>query len=110
MKASDNCILIGGYSQPPRDTGVSYTYNTLACQLLINKKSHCITDCHFNLPSPLTNEYLKDILFGWNLDEDMEPLFIKIRKHLHLSIVNSVCQALRNAQERYREIDFSSFD
>ena len=104
MNIHDQCILVGGYAQPPRDTAVMFAFHTLYCQLLINKSSHCVVDCYLNLPSPLARDFLAEIIRGHCMDDDLEPLFDKIRSHAYVLITNSVIHALRNALERYREI------
>lgn len=105
MSVHEQCILIGGYAQPPRELAVTHAFNILSCQLLINKKSHCIVQCHFNLPSQLSSDFIEDLVMGHCMDDDFEPLAQRIRQHLHLVITSSVIHALRNAHERYREID-----
>ena len=102
---SESCILIGGYAQPPKETAANFAYNILSCQILINKKSHCIVQCHFNTISPLTSDYINDLLFGYCFDEPLEPILEKIQSHIHLAITSSIVHALRNAQERFRQID-----
>lgn len=102
---SDTCILLAGYSQPPEKTAASSVYNILSCQLLINKKSRCIVDSHFNTISPLTSRYLSDLVFGYCMDDPLEPLLEKLQTHLHLLITSSVVHCLRNAQERYRQLE-----
>lgn len=104
MGVHDQCILVSGYAQPPRDTAVMFAFHTLYCQLLINKSSHCVVDCYLNLPSPLARDFLAEIIRGHCMDDDLEPLLDKIRAHAFLVITNSVIHALRNALERYREI------
>ena len=102
---SKSCILVGGYSQPPTETAANFAYNILSCQLLINKQTHCIVRSHFNTISELTSDYLNDMLTGVNFDEPLDGICDEIQAHLHLSITNSVIHALRNAQERYNQIE-----
>ena len=103
MSIHDQCIILGGYAQPPRDTAVMFAFHTLFCQLLINKSSHCVVECYFNLPSPLARDYLAEMIRGHCMDDDLEPLLERIRTNTYLLITNSVIHALRNALERYRE-------
>ena len=102
---SESCILIGGYAQPPKETAANFAYNILSCQILINKKSHCVVQCHFNTISELTSDYINDLLFGYCFDEPLEPVLEKIQTHINLAITSSIIHALRNAQERFRQID-----
>ena len=104
MSVHDQCFILGGYAQPPRDTAVMFAFHTLYCQLLVNKSSHCVVDCYLNLPSPLARDYISEIIRGHCMDEDLEPLLAKIRENTHLLITNSVIHALRNALERYKEL------
>ena len=99
------CIIIGGYSKPPKETTINIQYNLLACQILINKKTHCIVQCHFNTVSALTSDYINDMVTGYCFDDPLEPLLEKIQTHIHLAITSSIVHALRNAQERFRQID-----
>lgn len=108
MNVSEQCVLIGGYAQPPRDTAVMFTSHTLYCQLLINKSSHCVVECYFNLPSPLARDFIAEIVRGHCMDDDLEPLLETIRKSAFLLVTNSIIHALRNAMERYRDIDLPS--
>ena len=87
-----------------------FTSNTLYCQLLINKSSHCILQCYFNLPSPLARDFIADIVCGHNMDDELEPLLQKIRSLTFLLVTNSIIHALRNAQERYGEINLDEID
>ncbi len=104
MKIHEQCFILGGYAQPPRDTAVMFAFHTLYCQLLINKSSHCVVECYLNLPSPLARDYFAEIIRGHCMDDDLEPLLARIRSNSYLLITNSVIHALRNALERYREI------
>lgn len=101
---SDSCILIGGYAQPPKETAANFTYNILSCQLLINKKNHCIVQCRFNTISPLTSDFVNDLVVGYCFDAPLEPLLERLQSHIHLAITSSIVHALRNAQERFRQI------
>lgn len=102
---AQTCILVGGYSQPPKETAANFTYNILSCQLLVSKQTHCVMRCHFNTISPLTSDYLDEVLRGVCLDQPLDDICKKIQTHVHLIIANSVIHALRNAQERYKQIE-----
>ncbi|MEL7564558.1 MAG: DUF3870 domain-containing protein [Dehalobacterium sp.] len=100
MKRMEGRILVGGTAQPPKELTV---YNIMAVQLLIDVKTNCIVESHYNLISPLTQACLEELVNGYCIDDSLEPLFKKIKAQICLSTTGSLIQAIKNAVERYRE-------
>ncbi len=100
VKRMENCILVGGTAQPPKELTV---YNIMAVQLLIDMETNRIVESHFNLISPLTQACLEELVNGYCVADSLEPLFKKIKAHICLSTTGSLIQAIKNAVERYKE-------
>jgi hypothetical protein len=103
MKKMEGRILVGGIAQPPKEATV---YNVVAVQLLIDTKTNCIIESHFNLISPLTKSCLEELVNGYCVDDSLEPLFKKIKMHICLTTTGSLIQAIKNAVDRYKFIAY----
>jgi hypothetical protein len=100
MKRMEGRILVGGTAQPPKEITV---YNIMSVQLLIDLKTSCIVESHFNLISPLTQACLEELVNGYCVNNSLEPLFNEIKSKICLSTTGSLIQAIKNAVERYKE-------
>lgn len=99
----DKYILVGGSAQPPQGTGIHEMYHVMSISFLVQKETHQIEDAYFNVISPLTQQYLKDLVLDYSLLEPVEPLLETIRSHALLTASNAIIQAIRCAFTRYHD-------
>ncbi len=103
MYDNNDCFLVAGGAQTPRNTNLNDIYQTVSVQLIVSKKTKKVVDAHINVISPLTAKYFKDAVIGYCMDDPVEPLLEYLKGHLLTPATGSTIQALRAAVIRYRE-------
>lgn len=96
-------ILVGASAQTAKGSSVYEAYKSVSVQLLIDRETKCVEKSHFNLISPLTQEFLEQCVNGHCMEDSIDPLLNRIRASVALSSAGAVIQALKNTFERYKE-------
>lgn len=102
-RIDEKYILVGASAQTAKGSSVYEAYKSVSVQLLIDRETRCIVKSHFNLISPLTQEFLEECVKEHCMDDSIDPLLNRIRESVALSSAGAVIQALRNSFERYKE-------
>lgn len=100
---SEKYILIGGSANPPKETGVYKEYGVVSLTMYVNRETHVVEHFQLNLPSPLTQEYVADIVEGYCILDNPEKLFSAIHDSVLISSGGAIVQALKVAFARYRD-------
>lgn len=103
-------ILVSGVAKVTKESIVYGSSEYLGVGFLIDKHTHCVVNADFNSMSVLHSVYLRQIVLGFCMDEPIENLLLKIKKHVFIAISGSVLQAIRNLAEKYKNIDLSECD
>ena len=104
----EHYILVGGSAESPQGTGIREMYRVMSVSFLVDRQSHCIAAAHFNVISPLSQQYLSDLAVGYCMDDPVEPLLEMVRTNAFLSSSNAVMQAIKAAFSRYRDFQNAS--
>lgn len=101
---SENTLYISAHAKLPSDMPSGEVYKAVDIGLVINPKTGEIEDMSVTL---LTNEavsFLKQIILGYNLNEDtIEPLIEKMRRRYYGGSQKAIGVALRLIYEKYLE-------
>lgn len=100
-KLPKHFILFGGNSLPPSGVPLFEAYKQIGCIIYVNINTHVIEDASFTTVNPLTNQFLRDILIGYNLKDGILPLVQEFRERLQLVAQKAFIKALEACYHRY---------
>lgn len=99
----NNCILVTGYSKAPHGTSMYEVYKHAGVVLKIDLKKNTIVDLEFTVIAKLTNDFLRELVIGYCLDEGIDNLILIIKKYYLVPSQQSFVVALQAAYHRYLE-------
>lgn len=101
---SDNrTVLVSGYAQAPRGTGMSETLTWIGVLLEIDLKTHVIVAADATFVTELARDFFRRTVTGYCLTDGLEGLFALIDNRIHTPSKNSLQTALQAAFQRYVE-------
>lgn len=96
-------MLVTGFAQVPKGTTLHEVYKTVAVVLIINTKTEQIVNAQLTFLTDVMNNYIRDLLIGYDLREGIKPLLDKVRRHCLVPTQGAIIQAIRSAWDRYQE-------
>ncbi|MBN9241284.1 MAG: DUF3870 domain-containing protein [Mesorhizobium sp.] len=96
-------VLVSGYAQAPRGTGMSQTLTWLGVVLEIDLKTHAIVAADATFVTELARDFFRRTVTGYCLTDGLEGLLALIDNHLHTPSKNSLQTATQAAFQRYVE-------
>ncbi|WP_280771537.1 DUF3870 domain-containing protein [Salipaludibacillus daqingensis] len=96
-----NTVLVTGYARAPQGTSMYEVYKHAGIVLEINYFNHTIEKVDFTFIADLTSEFFKKLLEGYDLQEGLDPLIEKIKKHYFAPSQQAMIVALQSAVQRY---------
>lgn len=104
MKQKKETIYAVGYAKLPSETTAKQVYEILAIGLRIDQQTGKILDASCtNLPS-LGNDFLKEILIGKKIDEEIGIIAEEVRARYLCRTRNAVLAALDDLLKRLGEL------
>lgn len=104
QKLYETHILLVVTAQPPKALAAYRLYGNFTAQFLVERKTGTIKKANFNVISPLTQEFLADLVTGYRLCEPLNELFSNIRTSFYGASASTVIQTIKVAAEKYVEI------
>ncbi len=94
-------IFISGYAKLPKGITGAELYSVIAVGLLIDKKSGKILDAEASLVLNTSQEFLKNILIGENINniDNIEKVF---KENYFGSARKAIISGLRTCNEKYK--------
>jgi hypothetical protein len=105
MRIQDkSTVLFSGYAKIPKD----YPYygdatSEIGCVIEVDMDSHQVVNCEFGVLKSLTNDFLRRVIVGYDLNQGIEGLAVDIRKRCQLVSKNAIIKALDVAYSKYVE-------
>lgn len=96
-------LLVTGSAQVPKGITLYEEKKIVGVVFVINLKTEIIEQAEFTLTTNLSNEFLSNLVTGYNLKEGEDPLLNLIKRHCIIPSQGAIIQAIRSAYERYRE-------
>ena len=100
QKLYETHILLVVTAQPPKALAAYRLYGNFTAQFLVERKTGTIKKANFNVISPLTQEFLADLV----LCEPLNELFSNIRTSFYGASASTIIQTIKVAAEKYVEI------
>ncbi len=99
----DKTVLVSGYAQAPKGTGLSELMTWIGVVLEIDCKTHSIVDADGTFVTRLARDFFRRQVVGYCLNDGLDGLLESIRTHYNTPSRSSLQVALRAAFQRYVE-------
>jgi hypothetical protein len=103
MKPPANTIYIVGHARLPAETTAKHVYEMLSLGLALDKDTKKILEVSCTTLPPYGNEFIREILLGKNLVEDLNKIADEIRSRFICRTRNALLAALDDLLKRLRE-------
>lgn len=103
MKSPANTIYVVGHARLPAETTAKHVYEILSLGLALDKDTKKILEVSCTTLPPYGNEFIREILLGKNLVEDLNKIFDEIRSRFICRTRNALLAALDDLLKRLRE-------
>ena len=100
---SDKTVLVSGYAQAPRGTGMAEMMTWIGVILEIDCQTHEIVKADGTFVTELARDFFKRHMVGYRMTDGLEGLLDKIKKHYNTPSKSALQVALQAAFQRYVE-------
>jgi hypothetical protein len=97
-------VLVSGYAQAPRGTGMSETMTWIGVVLEVDCTTHAIVGADATFVTDLARDFFRRLVMGYKLTDGLEGLLALVDKRIHTPSTNSLQVALKAAFQRYVEL------
>lgn len=101
--SENRTVLVSGYAQAPRGTGMSETMTWIGVVLEIDLHTHEIVAADATFVTDLARDFFRRTVLGYRLTDGLEGLTAMIENRIHTPSKNSLQTALQAAFQRYVE-------
>jgi hypothetical protein len=101
--SENKTVMISGYAQAPRGTGMSETMTWIGVVLEVDLKSHTIIAADATFVTELARDFFRRTVTGYCLTDGLEGLVARIDNRIHTPSKNSLQTAIQAAFQRYVE-------
>lgn len=98
-----NTVFVSGYTQAPKGTKLFEAGSTIGVMLEVDRKSNQIVDVECTFVTQLAKNYLKKLMIGYNLHDDLDEMIETIEHNLFIPSTQSIIVALKIAHQRYMD-------
>lgn len=102
MKYPDNAVLVVGQAKPSRADAIYQTHGEFYISLVMERDTGRILDMTCNTILDVTAEFVRDMLIGKRLPEDLPALEAEIRTRYFALTQKPLIACLKDAANRYR--------
>ncbi len=103
MKPLANTIYVVGHARLPAETTAKHVYEMLSLGVALDKDTKKILEVSCTTLPPYGNEFIREILLGKNLVEDLNKIVEEIRSRYVCRTRNALLAALDDLLKRLRE-------
>lgn len=101
--SENRTVLVSGYAQAPRGTGMSETMTWIGVVLEVDLKTHTIIAADATFVTELARDFFRRTVTGYCLTDGLDGLMSRIDNRIHTPSKNSLQTALQAAFQRYVE-------
>lgn len=98
-----NTVLVSGYAQAPRGTGMSETMTWIGVILEVDCATHEIVAADATFVTNLARDFFSRLVVGYRLTDGLDGLVGLVERKIHTPSKNSLQVALQAAFQRYVE-------
>jgi hypothetical protein len=99
----EKTVLVSGYAQAPRGTGMSETMTWIGVVLEVDCASHSIVAADATFVTELARDFFRRLVAGYKLTDGLDGLIGLVEKKVHTPSKNALQVALQAAFQRYVE-------
>ena len=103
MKHGKDVIYVVGYARLPAETAAKHVYDMLSLGIALERASGRILEVSCTDLPPYGNEFIRDILLGKKLEEDLSTITEEIRSRYICRTSNALLAALEDLVKRFKE-------
>lgn len=103
MNGAKNVLFVVGHARFPADTTAKHVYNNFCLGVLLNEETGQIIEVSSTVLPPFGNEFLKQILVGKKIPDDLERIAEEIRSRYVCRNRNTILAAVGDIMKRLRE-------
>lgn len=96
-----NTLYIIGISKISSNDPISALYDIFFVGIILDKNTGKIVDSTCNMVRDETNNFIKSILIGYNLLNDIEAIVDEIKERFHGMAQKAVIAAVKDARNKY---------
>ncbi|GIM46552.1 hypothetical protein DNHGIG_21010 [Collibacillus ludicampi] len=108
LEYDENHVLVAGFAQLPKGTTLYEVQKVIGFVMVVDRKTDTIMDASFTFVMDLTNQFISQLVKGYDLKLGMDPLVERIRNQVFVPALGAIIQAIRSAFDRYFECRNSS--
>lgn len=101
---SKNTIYILGTSKISKNDPISAFYDILFIGVILDRDSGEIVDSTCNMVRDVTNDFIKSILMGYHIIEDIDDIIDEIQTRFYGMAQKAVVAAIKDARNKYMMI------
>lgn len=101
MKYEKNTIYITGIAHSNNSDPITVKYNIFFLGVIINKSTSEIVDLACNAISPTTVEFIKSIIVGNNIINDIQEIISEIQERFFGTAQKALIVALKDVHNKY---------
>lgn len=99
----EDTVYIMSYTKIPESTPAGLLYGFVAVGLIINFRTDIIVDSSITFISEEMRFFLKELVVGFNMNDDIEGLIDVVKKRYNVASLKAVCVALRDIDKKYKK-------
>ncbi len=103
MKPARDIIYVVGHARLPSETSAKHVYEILSLGLALDRRTGRILEVSCTTLPPYGNEFIRDLLLGKRVEEDLKTIAEEIRSHYICRTRNALLAALEDLLKRLRE-------
>jgi len=103
MRNGRDIIYVVGHARLPTETSAKHVYDILSLGLALQKETQKIVEVSCTILPSYGNDFIRDILLGKSLEEDLKTITEQIRSRYICRTRNALLAALDDLLKRLRE-------
>jgi len=104
MQYGKETVLVVGGAKPSRDDAIYTTHGEFYISLVLNRETGEIIDVGCNTIVGVTEKFVKEMLVGRNLKDELPEIEAEIRRRYFALTQKPLIAALKDAANRWRTI------
>lgn len=97
----DNSLYVLGTAKIAKNDPIADQFHTFFVGLVIDRECGLIIDMTSNMVQPLTTDFIRSIIVGYRLDEELEAIVNQIEARFFGLAQKTVIAAVKDARNRY---------
>lgn len=103
MKIGKDVIYVVGHARLPSETTAKHVYDIISLGLALDQETGRILEVSCTTLPPYGNEFIRDILVGKKIEEDLSAITEEIRSRYICRTSNALLAALEDLCNRLKE-------